>query len=293
MHGIMMRIGLAGAIAVLAGGEAAAHGFAGARFFPATLASDDPFVADEFSLPTASFFKDSDGVRTESYSVDLAKRITRSFGLELGESYVDLHPPGGPAASGFDNLSIGAKYQISIDPVHETIFAIGVDADIGGTGAQRIGADRFSTFTPTFFFGKGFGDLSDQISWLRPFAVTGSVGVALPTKENPDALELGLAIEYSLQYLQAQVRNVGLTAPFDRLIPLVEFAVETPFQRGSTTTGTANPGVIWAGQYFQLGAEAIIPLNGASGHVVGFKAQLHFFIDELFPNSIGRPIIGG
>ena len=29
-----------------------AHGFAGNRFFPATLATDDPFVADELSLPT-------------------------------------------------------------------------------------------------------------------------------------------------------------------------------------------------------------------------------------------------
>jgi hypothetical protein len=288
-----VRIGLAGAVLLFLSEEVSAHGFAGARFFPATLASDDPFVADEFSLPTASFFKDSDDVRTESYSVDLAKRITRDFGIELGESYVDLHPPGGPAVSGFDNLSVGAKYQIAIDPVHEAIFAIGVDADIGGTGAKRIGADRFSTFTPSFFFGKGFGDLPATVSWLRPFAVTGSVGVALPTKENPDALELGLALEYSLQYLQAQVRDVGLGAPFDRMIPLVEFALETPFERGSRTTGTANPGLIWAGQYFQLGAEAIIPLNGASGHVVGFKAQLHFFIDDLFPTTIGRPVFGG
>src|SRR6476646_5026684 len=31
-----------------------AHGFAGKRFFPATLATDDPFVADELSLPTLS-----------------------------------------------------------------------------------------------------------------------------------------------------------------------------------------------------------------------------------------------
>ncbi len=30
------------------------HGFAGARFFPATLSTDDPFVADEFSMPTIS-----------------------------------------------------------------------------------------------------------------------------------------------------------------------------------------------------------------------------------------------
>jgi CopC domain len=33
---------------------AAGHGFAGARFFPATLSTDDPFVNDELSLPTVS-----------------------------------------------------------------------------------------------------------------------------------------------------------------------------------------------------------------------------------------------
>src|SRR5437588_13080189 len=31
-----------------------AHGVVGKRFFPATLATDDPFVADELSLPTIS-----------------------------------------------------------------------------------------------------------------------------------------------------------------------------------------------------------------------------------------------
>src|SRR5260370_30698169 len=29
-----------------------AHGFAGERFFPDTISTDDPFVADELSLPT-------------------------------------------------------------------------------------------------------------------------------------------------------------------------------------------------------------------------------------------------
>ena len=31
--------------------NALAHGFAGERFFPATILTDDPFVADEISLP--------------------------------------------------------------------------------------------------------------------------------------------------------------------------------------------------------------------------------------------------
>jgi hypothetical protein len=29
----------------------------GARFFPATMAVDDPFAADELALPTATWFK--------------------------------------------------------------------------------------------------------------------------------------------------------------------------------------------------------------------------------------------
>lgn len=61
------------------------------------------------------------------------------------------------------------------------------------------------------------------------------------------------------------------------------------------TTGFVNPGVIWAGQSFQVGTEAVIPINRDSGTGVGFIAQLHFFLDDLFPTTLGRPIfpIGG
>ena len=36
--------------------------------------------------------------------------------------------------------------------------------------------------------------------------------------------------------------------------------------------------------------EAMIPINKASGKHVGVIAQLHFFLDDIFPNSIGKPI---
>jgi len=279
---------------------AVAHGFAGARFFPATIATDDPFVADELALPTVAWFKDSGGVKTDTYSVDFAKRITPNFGLEFGGTYLRLHPPGGPDTDGFDNFHVGAKYQLDVDAMRETLFALGVDADLGGTGTRRIGADRFSTLTPTFFFGKGFGDLSDVMSPLRAFAVTGSVGVAIPTQarsgfeEHPNTLKVGFALEYSLPYLQSQVRNIGLGAPFDRMIPLVELSLDTPLDRGGgKTTGSVNPGLLWAGQYVQLSAEAIIPWNADSGKAVGFLAQLHFYIDDLLPATLSRPLFGG
>ncbi|HWH90301.1 MAG TPA: hypothetical protein VNV64_00770, partial [Candidatus Binatia bacterium] len=87
----------------------------------------------------------------------------------------------------------------------------------------------------------------------------------------------------------------GLRAPFDRLIPLVEFALQTPLNRGEQgqTTGTINPGIIWAGKYFQVGVEAVVPINERTGNNVGVIAQLHFFVDDLFPHSLGRPLFGG
>src|SRR5258706_16271939 len=110
--------------------------------------------------------KEDGNLRTTTFSVAFAKRITASFALEFGGTYIQLRPPGGPTVDGFDNFSLGAKYQISVDPVLETIFSVGVDADLGGTGTKRIGAERFSTIAPTFFFGKGFGNVFDRTSMM-------------------------------------------------------------------------------------------------------------------------------
>src|SRR5439155_21270485 len=110
-----------------------------------------------------------------------------------------------------------------------------------------------------------------------------------------NVLEWGCALEYSLIYLQSQVQGLHLHAPLDRLSPLVEFAFESPVNRGAQgqTTGTINPGIIWAGKYSQVGVEAVIPINSRTGSDVGFIAQLHFYLDDLFPHSIGRPLFGG
>jgi hypothetical protein len=293
------------------------HGFAGPRFFPATLSTDDPFVNDELSLPTVSSIinPDEGGTRDTEISVDIAKRITPNFGVEIGESFIVLKPRGERAVNGFGNLDLGAKYEFFESDEHEAILSLGGDVEVGGTGGKQVGADTFSTWTPALFFGKGFGDLPDELSFLKPLALTGLVGVAIPTsvstrtvtlnetagereidvERHPDVLEWGFALEYSIIYLQEQVKDIGLHAPFDRLIPLVEFPLETPLNRGQEgqTTGTINPGLIWSGKYFQVGAEAMIPINSRTGSNVGFIAQLHFYLDDLFPHSLGRPLFGG
>ena len=298
-------------------GRAFGHGFAGARFFPATLSTDDPFVSDELSLPTVSTIRtpEDGGTRETDISMEISKRITPDFAIEIGDSFTVLNPHEGRASNGFSNLELGGKYQLLKNGEHEAIASIGLGVEVGGTGSRSVGADSFSTWAPGIFFGKGFGDLPVAVRFLKPFAITGQVGIAIPTsastrsvtvnaetgeqeidvERHPDVLEWGFALEYSLIYLQSQVQDIGLRVPFDRLIPLVEFALETPLNRGEEgqTTGTINPGIIWAGKYFQVGVEAVVPINERTGNNVGVIAQLHFFLDDLFPHSLGRPLFGG
>jgi hypothetical protein len=277
------------------------HGFAGDRFFPATLATDDPFVANELSLPTFQAIRQPGDQPTKTFdlSADVALKLTPNFGIEIGDGYQFQKAAGSNLHTGFDNLDVGVKYQFLVNAEHEAILSLGIDSEIGGTGSKAIGADRFSTIVPGFFFGKGFGDLPDSLWILRPFALTGRVGVSFPTRSNvgdervPNNLEWGFALEYSLIYLQGQVKDIGLRAPFDRLIPVVEFPMETPLNRGRTpTTGTINPGAIWSGKYFQIGAEAVIPINRHKGNNVGVLAQLHFYLDDLLPKLFGKPLLG-
>jgi hypothetical protein len=298
---------------------ALAHGVVGKRFFPATLATEDPFVSDELSLPTFSSTRsnasgDEPASRETSLSVDFAKRITPDLGISIGLERQRIAPSGQPAVHGFGNTELGLKYQLYQDEQREAIVSAGVDWEIGGTGSRSIGAERFSTFTPSLFFGKGFGDLPSSMQMLRPLALTGSVGVAIPRRSsttttvfdadtgtpftsverNPHVLQLGFALEYSLPYLQSFVKDVGLSEPFSRMIPLVEVSLQRPLDRveDRKTTGTINPGVLWAGRQVQVGPEAVIPINRQSGHGVGVLAQLHFFLDDIFQRSIGRPLFG-
>jgi hypothetical protein len=290
-----------------------AHGFSGKRFFPATLVTDDPFVADELSLPTVSYQKfsassEEPASKETDFSIDLSKRITENFGVGFGATYKQIHPERGDRAHGFDNLAASLKYQFYKNEPHETILSVGLDVDIGGSGAKRVGAESFSTFTPALFFGKGFGDLSDDMGLLRPFAVTGQVGVSIPSRSSsttfddegepsverhPNFLQWGFAFQYSLIYLQSFVKDVGLKEPFNRMIAVVELPLSTGLNRGASgTTGTVNPGLIWSGRYAQLAVEAQIPINNRSGRGVGWIAQLHFYLDDMFPTTLGKPIFG-
>ncbi len=300
MNPIPSRAAGAAAIIFLSANSAAfAHGFAGDRFFPATILTDDPFVASEISLPTFTLNPTaSDGSREFDIGSDLSMLITPSWDFTIGSDWAHIRTPGVGTQTGFLGLTTGTQYQLFINGPHEAMALAALDVTWGHTGNLSVGAPAFTTLSPTFDFGKGFGDLPDSLPWLRPFALTGNLSLNLPTQAetngmfNPNSFFYGFAIEYSIPYLQSEVRDIGLGPPFNRLIPLVEFALTTSLDRGQggITTGTVQPGFIWAGQYFQVGAEMIIPTNSLSGHGIGGVFQFHMYLDDLFPHSIGRPI---
>ena len=110
-------------------------------------------------------------------------------------------------------------------------------------------------------------------------------------------LNWGGTIQYSMPYLKSSVVDLGLPDFINHLIPLVEANLQTPVSNtltsGTLTTGTIQPGVIWVGNYFQVGVEALIPINRQSGSNVGVIAQLHLYLDDIDPRGIGKPLFGG
>lgn len=275
-----------------------AHGFAGKRFFPATLTMDDPFTQDELDFQASRFTApDENGVpvRSTGLSAELGKRITRRFGISIGGDYQHLRSDTGETASGFGNLELGARYAAYVNGPRETAVAIGLNAEIGGTGARGVGADPFTTLSPTLYFGRGLGDLPHAARYLRPLAFTGIVAPNLPTDPAaPRTVSWGFTAQYNLEYLQAFVKDIGLRAPLNHVIPLIEMPMQTCLSQdcAGQSTGTINPGLIWFGRSGQIGLEMPIPVNARSGTHPGVLLQVHFYLDDLFPHSIGAPLFG-
>jgi hypothetical protein len=288
------------------------HGIAGNRYFDGTMTFDDPAVADEAILPLFIYQQypaQDSGVAESRINVAFARLLTPTLAFTLDSGWLHQNWPIGHT-SGFDKTDVGLKYEAYRNNQHETLVSVSLAWGIGHSGSVAVGTDAPDTIQPGIFLGKGFGDLPDQLSWLRPFAVTGavvdeiplgSVGRALSpnlatgrfdTVISPavETLHWGFSIQYSTLYLTSRFDGgPPREEPLNQWVPLVEFRFDSP--RGQPTAATANPGFAYVAVTWQVSAEAIIPLNHAGGTGPGFRTQLLFFLDDLVPSLFGKPLL--
>jgi hypothetical protein len=313
------------AVATLAGiGPALPHTIVGNRVFPATLAIDDPGVNDELGLPMFTYIANPDNSNEFDFNGAYQKTITYDLSFSIADTF--SHNTNAARAdgtigtiNGWKNLRTQLKYVPYQNDEHEFIVSVAGQVEWGHTGNASVGADPFSSLTAKGFVGKGFGDLENE--WLRPFAVTGEMDYTWSThpidvtgvdqfgnvliSQTPTVLTYGATLQYSLLYMNSFVHEVPEF--FRNLIPTFEVVFSTPVSNigpsvplsipgTHETTGVYGPALYYIGRVgpvsFELGAAAQIPINQASGRHVGWAAILDFFLDDIFPDTIGKPLFG-
>jgi hypothetical protein len=250
-------------------------------------------------------------VLNNTVSWSFARLLTPDIAFQVNSGWIHNSASGFPTQAGFDQTSVEIKGLLYKNELHETLISASFGWGIGGSGSQRVGANAPDTIQPGIFFGRGFGDLPDNLSWLRPFAVTGAVSADLPTRGSAvnfdqnsatnqfglapgpvaNTLFWGFAVEYSTLYLTNRFKPGQLPKdePLHQWIPLVEFAFASP--SGQKTAATMNPGVFYVEDVWQVSVEAIVPLNGEGGHGLGARGQVLLFLDDLLPKVFGKPLL--
>jgi hypothetical protein len=262
-----------------------AHGIAGDRYFPPTIAVDDPYAGNEIHAVVGQTSNTGAGnANTASGNVvgaGFGLEPLDGFGITFDSAWRNPNANFTPSKPGFDNLNVTIKKELTINDHHEFALSVGVATQAGGTGTS--GTSASSNYAPTVYFAKGFGDLPAEMELLKPLAVTGVLGYQIPTDTNaPKIFNWGFTLQYSLLYLQNHVRDIGLAEPLNRMIAVVEFPMQTCLDSycAGQVTGSVNPGVVWVGEHFNLSAEAVLPINKQSGSGVGFLLQIHKFLGK-------------
>jgi len=275
---------------------AAAHVVCGDRVFPTTLTMDDPGVSDELSLPTVVLTPTPSG-ESNVYAYEWDKAITEDLGVAVNGDYPMQFNPSS-SLRGWDNTTVTLKDQhpcIERFEHEELTWSVGVIRMIPGTGSHQLRdagvIPSIGSTAPTFYIGKGLGDLRD--GWLRPLALTGEVSRVISDAPSvtPNAWSYAASLQYSMPYMQQHIKALNLPRWMTHTTPIVEFAMTSPDT--GMPTGTISPGLLYDANNWQLGAMAIMPANRTArlAQGTGFLIQFHVFLDTFYKSWFGRPII--
>jgi len=288
------------AIAGVTPTASSAYTAAGDRNFPAQLVLPQIGPTDAFWVPlsTQPFEAVNLGEPTRQTDFDLtySKLITERLGIRLAYGLTHLNRLGDSSVTGTSaqNFHAVLQYEAILDPSHEFLLSVQVDHKFGGTGDQRVGADKHGATIPGVTFGKGLGDL--PIGYWRPLAITGFAGYEFGEGPRTDTYQAGISLQYSIPYLVSKVANVNMPRFLRGMTPITEVFFTNPVEhvpgQGTNTTLVVAPGVSYSrGRGWELGIEAMIPTTRTAGHGIGVIAQLLVQLDYLLPESVvGRPI---
>ena len=290
-----------------------AHGISGNRLFPGTSAFDDPAVADELIIEATRLrhpAEDGNPVTDTSLAWSFMRLLTPDIAIGFDNIVTERTRAGFEDQAGQGLTHITLKGLLYKNEPEEVLLSGGLKWGIGGSGDKAIGAGQGNALEPGIFFGKGFGNLSGDFDWLRPFGITGAITADLPLDGTYKAFGItrganalgpiqvcdcemvhwGFSIQYSTLYLNPEFgRAAPKKEPLNQFIPLVEFEFDLP--RGQKTAATMNPGLAYVGDTYQVSAEAILPLNHEAGSGIGIRAQILFFIDDILPSVFGKPLL--
>ena len=290
------RVVFAVALVLLTRSVAQAHVVCGNRVFPATLTMDDPGVGDELSLPTLALTPTPSSQNTV-YAYEWDKTITQDLGIAVNGDYATQSAPA-QSFSGWDNTTLTLKDEHPCYANSEVVWSLGLVRMIPGSGSSQLRnagvIPTVGTTAPTFYIGKGLGDLTT--GFLRPLAITGEVSRVFSDTPSvsPNAWSYAASLQYSMPYLQQHVKALNIAPFLTRMMPLVEVSMTSPDL--GPTTGTIAPGILYFDKNYnwQLGIEAIIPANSATRQLqgIGLLIQFHVFLDDSAYKSFwGKPII--
>ena len=278
-------------LSFLVGSPAHAHGTVGQRTFIEPFVTEDANPKNEFVIAKPGFFNTHEG-NEFSLGFSLEKKLSENFSFALEGEWTAQRVGGAPNPEGFQNPGLLLKYSLWKSPAREFILspALAIEPPLGD---RDVGAERDTTVAPLLLFGKGWGDLPQSLSYLRPLAIMGDAGFEILTNaETETVFKYDVLLMYSLPYLHTYVRDFGTPWPLRQLVPLVEFNFETRINGlERTTEARITPGLVYLGRSVQLGAAGKFPLNRTTGRELdpSILFIVDLFYDDLFPALTWTP----
>ena len=276
---------------------ASAHGVVGDYIFLEPLITDDGTPANEMDIVEPNWNRNSGG-RTFSIGSSIEKLLGTDaehlprFSIGGGSTWIYQSPKQGPNVSGFDVLTLFAKYAFLIIPEHEFLLSAKAVLQLP-TGNPDVTSQQHTSLGPELVEEKALGDLPNTplLKLLRPIGFQADVGYlpALGGHTSHHMFADGM-IEYSLPYLSNNVKDIGLKWPLRNMFLFNEFNYDQLIKgppRQTFPTILATPGIAYIGYRFEISVGTQFALNQASvpGTHAAVLGLLDIFYDSIIPQG--------